>query len=54
MMPSGYTHCACYSCFEIAISDDDTIPALCHECEYAGCSGEECDDCLIDLDCEES
>ena len=33
---SGYTHCKCRDCFEIAISDDDH-PAFCHECVTAGC-----------------
>lgn len=34
---SGYTHCACRDCFEIAISDDENVPELCNECEEAGC-----------------
>lgn len=34
---SGYTHCACRDCFEIAISDDENVPELCSECEEAGC-----------------
>jgi hypothetical protein len=32
----GYVPCACRDCFEIAISDKGE-PALCHECEEAGC-----------------
>lgn len=34
---SGYTHCACRDCFDIAISGDDG-PALCAECKEAECS----------------
>lgn len=34
---SGYVNCACRDCFEIAISGDDGEPALCNECEEAGC-----------------
>lgn len=36
MPRSGYTDCACRDCFEIAIGNG-TDPALCHECESAGC-----------------
>lgn len=36
---SGYVHCKCRDCFEIAIdSDDDDGPgALCSGCFHAGC-----------------
>lgn len=35
---SGYVDCSCRDCFEIAISgDDETVPAMCWECEGAGC-----------------
>lgn len=36
MTMSGYKDCACRDCFEIAIGDDGE-PALCSECEEAGC-----------------
>ena len=36
---SGYTECACRDCFEIAISENETKPELCSECEDAGCDG---------------
>jgi len=35
---SGYTHCACRDCFNIAISSDTGEPELCSDCEAAGCS----------------
>lgn len=35
MATSGYAPCACRDCFEIAIGDGG--PALCTECEEAGC-----------------
>lgn len=44
-MSSGYVNCGCRDCFEIAISgDDENEPALCNECEDAGCDcdGGEC------------
>lgn len=35
---SGYCHCACRDCFEIAIaSDGEEGVALCGDCEEAGC-----------------
>lgn len=34
---SGYVPCACRDCMDIAISGDDGRPALCGECEEAGC-----------------
>jgi len=34
---SGYTDCACRDCFDVAI-DGDGKPALCGDCEQAGCS----------------
>jgi len=43
---SGYTHCGCRDCFEIAISGLDHGPALCADCESAGCSA------AGDCDCE--
>lgn len=39
-MSSGYHDCPCRDCFEIAIGDDDGAPAMCHECQDAGCDGE--------------
>lgn len=45
---SGYTHCACRDCFEIAISTYDDTPALCHECEDAGCDSEGESECQCD------
>lgn len=48
---SGYVHCACGTCFEIAIADDDEAEALCTECAEAGCEpGKECQ--RTDLDDE--
>lgn len=35
MQYSGYTHCACRDCFEIAIGKP--TQTLCHECQDAGC-----------------
>jgi hypothetical protein len=32
---TGYTHCACRDCFEIAIGEPGS--ALCHGCEAEGC-----------------
>lgn len=39
---SGYRDCGCRDCFEIAIAGDTSRPALCWECDEAGCdaSGE--------------
>ena len=34
---SGYTPCKCRDCFEIAVSNDTTIPEMCWECIEAGC-----------------
>lgn len=34
---SGYTHCACKDCFEIAIGEPGT--AMCHECDDHNCDG---------------
>lgn len=34
---SGYTDCASRDCFDVAISNDDTIPDLCLLCKDAGC-----------------
>lgn len=31
---SGYQHCACRDCFELAVGD---VAAMCLECEEAGC-----------------
>lgn len=44
---SGYCPCACRDCFEFAIGDDDDEPALCLECEEAGC------DCSGESECEQ-
>jgi len=41
---SGYKHCACRDCFEIAIGEDDE-PALCSDCEEAGCDDSGCSEC---------
>lgn len=57
-MTSGYTPCACRDCFDIAISDDWTVPDLCWACEEAGCDSdgecvrtdfedEECEDLVV-------
>jgi hypothetical protein len=34
---SGYTHCACRDCMDVAISSDVSKPALCLLCKGAGC-----------------
>lgn len=34
---SGYTGCACGTCFDIAIKDADQPYAFCLACEEAGC-----------------
>lgn len=40
---SGYVHCACGTCFEIAIASDDETEALCLTCKTEGCEpGQEC------------
>lgn len=48
---SGYTHCACRDCFELAIADgpDGTI-AFCHDCVEAGCADEHAGtgECLVE------
>lgn len=52
---SGYTHCACRDCFELAISSDDRKPEFCAECEIAGCEPDsECarEDAYCAEDCE--
>lgn len=35
---TGYVHCACHECFEVAIGEPGD--ALCHACDEAGCDGE--------------
>ena len=35
---SGYTDCACRDCFDVAISSDEELPALCWACADAGCN----------------
>jgi hypothetical protein len=32
---TGYTHCACRDCFEVAIGEQGK--ALCHNCGSSGC-----------------
>ena len=39
MAKSGYTHCACPNCFEVAVSSNMNEPELCSLCEEAGCDG---------------
>ena len=36
-MSSGYTHCACRDCFETVVSDEESRPDFCDDCETAGC-----------------
>jgi hypothetical protein len=50
-MASGYVHCQCPECFEIAIADETDVITLCHECEAAGCDGK--DSCQCEHECEE-
>lgn len=42
-LSSGYVPCACRDCFEIAITSGG--PALCSDCEEAGCDPEGNDEC---------
>jgi hypothetical protein len=44
---SGYVHCACRDCFETAVG---TAPALCWECDEAGCSPD--GECSCDVERE--
>ena len=37
---SGYTHCACRDCFDVAMDG-----GLCHECEEAGCDADGDSEC---------
>jgi hypothetical protein len=37
---SGYVHCACRDCVEIAIASTEGERALCHACEDAGCEAD--------------
>lgn len=39
VLQSGYTHCRCRDCFDVAITSGG--PALCHECRSAGCDANE-------------
>lgn len=34
---SGYTHCACRDCMDVAMSSNVSKPELCSECKDAGC-----------------
>lgn len=54
MSTSGYTHCACRDCFDIAISDHGEL-ALCLDCQAAGCEpypGEEDAQRGVNYDCQ--
>lgn len=51
---SGYTPCACRDCMETAISDDWAVPALCWECEEAGCDADGESECCVEPELEES
>lgn len=38
---TGYVHCKCRDCFDIAIAgDDDADGTFCSDCEEAGCDGD--------------
>lgn len=50
---SGYVHCACRDCFEIAISGNDGEPALCSECEEAGCDCTGQSECAVEPELDE-
>jgi hypothetical protein len=41
---SGYVHCACRDCMNLAISGDGK-PALCGECSQCGCDGDGLQEC---------
>jgi hypothetical protein len=47
-MSSGYVHCACRDCFDVAISGDDNTDVLCPECEEAGCEAHDSECCRSD------
>jgi hypothetical protein len=55
-MSSGYVNCACRDCFDVAIASDDSQPALCAECEEAGCDCEGASECERSdaYECDES
>ena len=36
-MTATYISCACRDCFDVAITANPSIPALCLPCEEAGC-----------------
>jgi hypothetical protein len=42
---SGYVHCICRDCFEIAIAGPDEDTALCLECKEAGCEADGSAEC---------
>lgn len=42
VLQSGYVHCCCRDCFDIAISNGG--PALCHDCKAAGCDANDMGD----------
>lgn len=52
MTMSGYKPCACRDCFETAIGDEGE-PALCHECEDAGCDCDGEHECSVEHDLED-
>lgn len=49
-MNSGYTGCACGTCFNETVSNDVHDPDICSECEEAGCEkdGECCCEELLE------
>lgn len=45
---SGYVPCACRDCFDVAISKDPKLAALCWACDAVGCSDLSDGDCCRD------
>jgi hypothetical protein len=42
---SGYTHCACRDCFDVAVSGDQRKPELCNYCDTEGCDASGSSEC---------
>ncbi len=49
-MSSGYIWCRCRDCTEQVVSNDDSDPDFCEECEEAGC--EDNSECQKEEECE--
>lgn len=52
---SGYVHCACRDCFEVAIANEgEESSTLCSDCEDCGCDSTGKSECADHLKHEES